>query len=150
MWMWQSLDILDVVHGYDRNCVGPHPSIQRGRVKLHLASVRAMIPWCFAYDRLNYARYLPCYNAQMSQLHTTHPYVHAEFMQEGVFKSSLAPTTPSEESLSIKRSKKRITRTYRHLSIKNINAGTLNTSASVEARGNATMTVRSVRRPYGA
>ena len=71
-----------------------------------------VIPWCFAYDRLNYARYLPCCNAQMYQLHTTHPDVHAEFMQGG-FKSSLAPTTPSEESLSIKRSNKRWTRTER-------------------------------------
>ena len=28
-----------------------------------------------AYDRLTYARYRPCYKAQMSQLHTTHPCV---------------------------------------------------------------------------
>ena len=46
---------------------------------LHLASVRAMIPWCVAYDRLNYARFLPCYCAHMFQ----HPDVHAEFMQGG-------------------------------------------------------------------
>ena len=26
---------------------------------LHLASIRAMIPWCFAYDKLHYARFLP-------------------------------------------------------------------------------------------
>ena len=26
---------------------------------LHLHAIRLMIPWCFAYDRLNYARYLP-------------------------------------------------------------------------------------------
>ena len=34
----------------------------------------------------------------------------------------------------------------RPLRIKNINGGTLKTSASAEARGNATMTVRSVRK----
>ena len=79
---------------------------REGDWMLHLASVRAMLQWCFAYDRLNYACYLPCYTAQMYQLHTTHPDVHAEFMQGG-FKSSLAPSTPSEESLSIERSKKR-------------------------------------------
>ena len=32
---------------------------------------------------LNYARYLPYYCAQMSQLPTSSPYVHAEFMQGG-------------------------------------------------------------------
>ena len=85
MWKWQPLDILDVVHGYDRHFAGPHPSIQRGRLEA-IPDIRAMIPWCFAYDRLNYARYLSCYNAHMSQLHTTHPYAHAEFMQ-GVLSS---------------------------------------------------------------
>ena len=35
------------------------------------------------YDRLNYARYLPYYYAQMSQLPTSSPDVHAEFMQGG-------------------------------------------------------------------
>ena len=48
---------------------------------LHLTSVLAMIPWCFD---LNYARYLPYYYAQMSQLHTTHPDVYAEFIQGGL------------------------------------------------------------------
>ena len=31
MWKWQTLDILDVVHGYDRDFAG-HPTIQRGRL----------------------------------------------------------------------------------------------------------------------
>ena len=26
---------------------------------LHLSSIRQMIPWCFAYDNLNYAKYFP-------------------------------------------------------------------------------------------
>jgi len=58
---------------------------------LHLASVRAMIPWCFAYDRLNYARYLPYYYAEMSRLFTTHPDVYSEFMRGG-FSVQLGPT----------------------------------------------------------
>lgn len=30
---------------------------------LHLAYVRKMLPWCFAYDAINYARYmLACYS----------------------------------------------------------------------------------------
>ena len=60
---------------------------------LHLASIRAMIPWCFAYDRINYARYLPYYYAQMSQLPTTHPDVYTEFM-EGQFSVQLGSTNP--------------------------------------------------------
>ena len=54
-----------------------------GECMLYTASVRAMIPWCFACDRFNCARYLSYYYAQMSQLPTTHPDVHAEFMQGG-------------------------------------------------------------------
>ena len=60
---------------------------------LNLASVRAMIPWCFAYDMLNYARYLPYYYAHVSQLPTTHPDVHVEFMQGG-FSVQLVSNNP--------------------------------------------------------
>jgi len=41
---------------------------REGNWPLHLISVRKMIPWSFAYDRTNYARYLPVYFAQMSML----------------------------------------------------------------------------------
>ena len=74
-WMLY-MDTIDILLGLIR-------ASREGDWMLHLASVRAMIPWCFAYDRLNYARYLPCYNALVSQLPTTLPSVHAEFMQEG-------------------------------------------------------------------
>ena len=50
---------------------------------LHLASIRKMIPWCFAYDKLNYACFLPYYYARMSRLSIDHPDVHAHFMQGG-------------------------------------------------------------------
>ena len=66
---------------------------REGDWMLHLASVRAMIPWCFAYDRLNYARYLPYYYAHMYQLPTTHPDVHAEFIQGG-FSVQLGSNNP--------------------------------------------------------
>lgn len=52
-----------------------------------------MIPWCFAYDRINYARYLPYYYAQMSQLPSTHPDVYTEFM-EGRFSVQLGSANP--------------------------------------------------------
>lgn len=52
---WVSyLDVVDIFQGHLR-------ASREGDWKLHLASIRAMIPWCFAYDRLNYARYLPVY-----------------------------------------------------------------------------------------
>lgn len=60
---------------------------------LHLSCIRAIIPWCFAYDRVNYARYLPYYLAQMSQLPTTHPDVYAEFVA-GKFSVQLGSMNP--------------------------------------------------------
>ena len=92
-WKWQSLYILVVIHGHDRDFAGNHPSIQRTR----LDSTPAM-----THDRLNYAGYLIYYYAQMSQLPTTNPDVHAEFMQGGFSVQLGCPTTHSEESLSIK------------------------------------------------
>jgi len=42
-----------------------------------------LIPWCFAYDRLNYARYLPAYFAQMTNLQRDHPQVYEHFANGG-------------------------------------------------------------------
>lgn len=39
-----------------------------------------MIPWCFAYEKVNYARYLPVYLAEMINLQTDHPGVHQGLM----------------------------------------------------------------------
>ena len=41
--------------------------------KLHLSSLRSMIPWFFATDRVNYSRYAPCYWLEMLCLEKTHP-----------------------------------------------------------------------------
>jgi len=46
-------------------------------------SIRDMIPWCFAYDCLNYARYLTFYYAQMSSLDIHHPEMYEYFMSGG-------------------------------------------------------------------
>ena len=51
-----------------------------------------MIPWCFAYDKVNYARYLPVYLADITKLQTDHPDVHRGLMT-GYFSVQL-----SEES----------------------------------------------------
>eukprot|EP00745_Piridium_sociabile_P027749 TRINITY_DN44663_c0_g1_i3.p1 TRINITY_DN44663_c0_g1~~TRINITY_DN44663_c0_g1_i3.p1 ORF type:complete len:1606 (-),score=395.32 TRINITY_DN44663_c0_g1_i3:590-5317(-) len=84
---WMSyLDMVEILLGLIR-------ASREGDWHLHLASIRAMIPWCFAYDRLNYARYLPYYYAQMSKLPITHPDVYSEFMHGG-FSVQLGPTNP--------------------------------------------------------
>ena len=40
---------------------------------LHLSAVRSMLPWFFAYDRINYQRYLTSYWLEMSTLDCSHP-----------------------------------------------------------------------------
>ena len=50
---------------------------------LHLASIRKMILWCFAYDKVNYARFLTYYLVKMSHLPIEHPEVYAHFMDGG-------------------------------------------------------------------
>ena len=38
---------------------------REGNWNLHLLAINELIPWCFVYDRTNYARYLPWYLLQM-------------------------------------------------------------------------------------
>lgn len=64
-----------------------------GNWLLHLASIRAIIPWCFAYDRLNYARCLPYYCEEMTNLPITLPNVYQKFMQ-GAFSVQLGSENP--------------------------------------------------------
>jgi len=52
-----------------------------------------MIPWWFAYDKFNYARYLLMYYAQMANLPVEHPDVHRKFM-EGHFSMQLSGKSP--------------------------------------------------------
>ena len=49
---------------------------REGNWKLHLDSVKEMLPWLFAYDHTNYARYLPVYLVTMMSLQDTHPEAH--------------------------------------------------------------------------
>ena len=51
--------------------------------ELHLASVRFMLPWFFAYDRTNYARYLPVYWLEMVNLPQTHEVSHRDLSIKG-------------------------------------------------------------------
>ncbi len=66
---------------------------REGNWQLYLSAIHEMIPWCFAYDRLNYARYLPPYFAEMSNLPTTFPEVYKHF-QSGGFSVQLASDNP--------------------------------------------------------
>ena len=113
-WKWQSLDIMVVVgltwtSSIFRWDSSDHPERGTGCSAWH---PYAMITWCLAYGRLGYARYLPYYYAQMSQQPIPTQMCTLNSCTEGV-QFSLAPPTPSEESLSIKRSNKRRTRTHR-------------------------------------
>lgn len=57
---------------------------REGDWDLHLSSLRSMMPWFFAYDRMNYARYSPVYWLEMTNLEKTHPYVN-EHLHKGEF-----------------------------------------------------------------
>ena len=108
--LWMSyVDMVEIILGLLR-------SSREGDFLLHLASTRAMIPWCFSYDRLNYARYLPIYYAQMSNLGIDHPGVYAHFMQPlGGFRSSKEASTHFEKFQWIKPSKRQSTTTRKPL-----------------------------------
>ena len=51
---------------------------------LHLECVKEMLPWVFAYDRVNYCRYLCVYFLDMTVLSSTHPEAH-KLLQDGEF-----------------------------------------------------------------
>ena len=74
---WMSyMDMVEIVLGLVR-------ASREGVFEHHLMCIRAMIPWCFAYNRLNYARYLPYYFATMCRLSMNYPDVYQYFMQGG-------------------------------------------------------------------
>jgi hypothetical protein len=71
---WMSY--IDMVEGVLLNLLR---GSREGNWTLHLIAIRSMIPWCFAYDKMNYARYLTAYYAQMSLLEETNPEVYNHF-----------------------------------------------------------------------
>ena len=69
----------------------------------HLASIRAMIAWCFAYDKVNYARFLSYYYATMARLPIDHQMcTNSNSSCKVVSVSSLVTRIHSPESLWIK------------------------------------------------
>ena len=84
---WMSyVDLVDVMLNFLR-------SSREGIWAMHLKAVQDMIPWVFAYDNTNYARYLSHYYAEMSHLKTEHPEAHG-FLQHGGFSVQLGPRNP--------------------------------------------------------
>ena len=65
-------------------------SIRTGDWTLHCSCLRSMLPWIYAYDRVNYARYMTIYVSEMEQLEKTHPTAHRE-LQQGQFAVQRAP-----------------------------------------------------------
>lgn len=84
-WMLY-IDLVEILLGLIR-------ADRTGDWQLHLGSIRALIPWCFAMDKTNYARYLPVYHAQMSELDRTSPDLHQHFL-DGGFSVQLRQSNP--------------------------------------------------------
>ena len=55
-------------------------AVRTGDWKLHLQALQVFTKYFFAHDRLNYARMMPLYLAEMDSLSTTDPDVYAEFL----------------------------------------------------------------------
>ena len=60
---------------------------------MHLSFIHEMIPWCFAYDKKNYARYLAVYYGQMTRLQENYPDMYNHFMNGG-FSVQLSACNP--------------------------------------------------------
>lgn len=57
-------------------------SSREGNWLLHLYAIRAVLPWCFANDRINYSRYLSVYYAEMKNS-IDHPDVYVQLENAG-------------------------------------------------------------------
>lgn len=77
---------------------------REGNWHLQLHAIREMIPWCFAHDKVNYARYLPAYYAQMISLEKEHPDIYEQFVN-GHFTVKLGDERSFRVFLSIKQLK---------------------------------------------
>ena len=71
------VEIVDILLGLLRADRGGHGP-------LHLCCIRSMVPWCFFLDKINYARYLHIYYAQMSRVQETSPVLHDHFLNCGL------------------------------------------------------------------
>ena len=56
-----------------------------GNWDLHLNAIRSLIPWCFASDKVNYARYLTVYYDEMLALPESKPEVYQALLDSFQF-----------------------------------------------------------------
>ena len=98
---WMSyVDMVEVLLGLIR-------ATREGNWSMHLSSVREIVPWCFAYDNVNYARYLSAYLSGMSHLPKEHSDAFKYAMQvREDFLFSLAIAILSGEYLLTKHAKR--------------------------------------------
>ena len=66
---------------------------REGNWQMHLATTHDMIPWCFSYDRINYARYLSSYYADVAHLNEGHPDVK-QYLEAGGFSVQQSDKSP--------------------------------------------------------
>ena len=56
-------------------------AIREGDFKLYVDALTKIVPWFFALDHTNYARWVPVYLRDMVALKEVHPKVFAEFVK---------------------------------------------------------------------
>ena len=66
---------------------------REGNWSMHLSSLRGIVPWCFAYDNINYARYLSTYLSRMSHLPEEHPDAF-KYVSSGELSVQLSNSNP--------------------------------------------------------
>ena len=85
--LWVSkLDLVDILLAMKR-------ASREGDWDLHLSSIRKLILWCFAYDNINYARYLSSYRSEISHHEDEHPHVFTH-LKSGGFAVQLGEDNP--------------------------------------------------------
>ena len=50
-------------------------------INLYISSLKALLPWVFAYDRINYSWYMTVFISDMNELPTKYPEVYEEFLK---------------------------------------------------------------------
>lgn len=54
-------------------------SFREGDFELYIEAIKSLLPWIFALDNQNYARWLSVHLRDMLDLQNRHPSVHSEF-----------------------------------------------------------------------
>ena len=75
---------------------------REGSWSMHLSFLKGIVPWCFVYDNINYARYVSAYLSGMSHLPEEHPdvfkYVSSGGRSVQLSNSSLFGRVPVDQT----------------------------------------------------